>query len=64
MIELLDKFGWENLNHPPYSPNLEPSDFNFFPKMKEFLGSKRMTTDEVEEMVTDWLYELPGNFYA
>jgi histone-lysine N-methyltransferase SETMAR len=43
--KLLEKFGWENLDHPPYSPDLAPSNFHFFPKMKEFLGSKRMATD-------------------
>jgi hypothetical protein len=34
--KLLEKFGWENLDHHPYSPDLTPSDFHLFPKMKEF----------------------------
>jgi hypothetical protein len=24
-------FGWECLDHAPYSPDLTPSDFHFFP---------------------------------
>jgi transposase len=43
--KLLEKFGWENLEHPPYSPDLAPSNFHLFPKMKEFLGSKGITSD-------------------
>jgi histone-lysine N-methyltransferase SETMAR len=55
---------WENLDHPPYSPDLVPSDFQLFPKIKELLGSKRMATDEeVKETVTDWLNGLAANFY-
>ena len=30
----------------PYSPDLEPSDFFLFPKMKEHLAGKRFTSDE------------------
>jgi hypothetical protein len=28
------------------SPDLAPSDIHLFPKLKEFLGGKRMATDE------------------
>jgi hypothetical protein len=36
---------------PPYSPDLAPSDYHFFTKLKEFLGGKRFSNDqEVEEM--------------
>jgi hypothetical protein len=34
--KLLEKFGWENLDHSPYSPDLAPSDFHLFPTMKVF----------------------------
>ncbi|GBM55089.1 hypothetical protein AVEN_55973-1 [Araneus ventricosus] len=36
--ELLDQFGWEIFDHPPYSPDLAPSDFHLFLKLKEFLA--------------------------
>ena len=32
--ELLDRYIWEVLPHPPYSPNMSPPDFNLFPKLK------------------------------
>jgi hypothetical protein len=34
MTELLEKFGWENIDHPLYSPDLVPSDIHLFSKMK------------------------------
>jgi histone-lysine N-methyltransferase SETMAR len=63
MTKLLEKFGWETFDHPPYSPDLAPSDLYIFPKMKEFLGSKQMATDEeAKETVTDWLNGLAADF--
>ena len=29
--ELLDGYSWEVLPHPPYSPDMSPSDFDLFP---------------------------------
>ena len=31
--ELLQQFKWELLQHPPYSPNLAPCDYNLFGKL-------------------------------
>jgi hypothetical protein len=46
------------------SSHLVPSNFHPFPKMKAFLGGKRMATDEeVKETVTDWLNGLGADFY-
>jgi histone-lysine N-methyltransferase SETMAR len=59
----LEKFGWENLDHPTYSSDLAPSDFHLFSKLKEFLGGKRMATDEGKETVTDYLNGLAADFY-
>jgi hypothetical protein len=28
--DLVMTFGWEQFDHPPYSPNLAPSDFHVF----------------------------------
>jgi hypothetical protein len=63
-VTLLEKFGWEVFDHPPYSPDLAPSDYHLFPKLKEFLGGKRMETDaEDKETVTAWLNVLAAEFY-
>ncbi|GBM56624.1 Histone-lysine N-methyltransferase SETMAR, partial [Araneus ventricosus] len=57
--ELLDQFGWEIFDHPPYSPDLATSDFHLFLKLKEILGGKRFGNDEeLENAVTAWLNEL------
>jgi hypothetical protein len=32
---------YELLKHPPYSPDLAPSDFYLFPKLKLFLTGQR-----------------------
>ncbi|KAJ4433160.1 hypothetical protein ANN_15417, partial [Periplaneta americana] len=44
--ELLDQFGWEIFDHPPYSPDLAPSDFHLFTKLKDFLVGTRFGSDE------------------
>jgi histone-lysine N-methyltransferase SETMAR len=42
-------FGWERLDHAPYSPDLVPSDFHFFPTLKKTLEGRRFTTNEDAE---------------
>jgi histone-lysine N-methyltransferase SETMAR len=42
-------FGWERLDHAPYSPDLAPSDFHFFPALKRTLEGRRFTTNEDAE---------------
>ncbi|GBL86217.1 Histone-lysine N-methyltransferase SETMAR [Araneus ventricosus] len=62
--ELLDQFGWEIFDHPPYSPELAPSDFHLCLKLKEFLGGKRFGSDEeLENEVPTWLNELAAEEY-
>ena len=47
--DLLRQFGWEVLNHPPYSPDLAPCDFFLFPKLKKMMkGIKFATETEVK----------------
>ncbi|GBN43021.1 hypothetical protein AVEN_14035-1 [Araneus ventricosus] len=48
----------------PCSPDLDPSDFHLFLKLKEFLGGKRFGSDEeLENAVTTWLNELVAEEY-
>jgi histone-lysine N-methyltransferase SETMAR len=39
-------FGWERLDHAPYSPDLAPSDFHFFPTLNRTLEGSHFTTKE------------------
>ena len=43
---LITSFRWEQMDHPPYSPDLAPSDFHIFLHLKKFLGSKRFDDDD------------------
>lgn len=53
---LLDSWHWEILPHPAYSPDLAPSDFHLFPKLKKHLRGQRFhSDDDVKEAVGDWL---------
>ncbi|KAG5316469.1 SETMR methyltransferase, partial [Acromyrmex insinuator] len=62
---LLNQFSWDVLTHPPYSPDLAPSDYHLFTKLKESLAGKRFQSDEeVQTAVTNWTKELAGSFYA
>ena len=51
--EILKKYGWKVLHHPPYSPDMSPPDFDLFPKSKKPLRGKRFrSTEEVSNEVT------------
>jgi hypothetical protein len=44
---------------------LAPSDFHFFPKLKEFLGGRRFKSDkEVKDAVKAWLNGLAAEAKA
>jgi hypothetical protein len=57
------KLKWDVLPHPPYSPDLAPSDYHLFGPMKGFLGGKRFrNNDEVIAAVQSWVHEQPKTF--
>lgn len=63
--EKIQKFGWELLDHPPYSPDLAPSDYHLFGPLKNHLGGRRFACDaEVEREVKLWFRKQGTNFYA
>jgi histone-lysine N-methyltransferase SETMAR len=56
---MLQEFGWEVFEHPAYSPDLAPSNFHLFPKLKEFLGGRCFKSDEeVKDAIKEWLNGL------
>lgn len=58
-------FGWELLPHPPYSPDLAPSDCLVFRSLKTHLRGKQFKNDkEVENAVADFFTSKSGtNFF-
>ena len=61
---LIGSFGWFCLPHPPYSPDLAPSDYHLFPDLKKFLGGKRFETDEeLKATVLGFFHSLDIEFF-
>uniref|UniRef100_A0A1B6J229 Uncharacterized protein n=1 Tax=Homalodisca liturata TaxID=320908 RepID=A0A1B6J229_9HEMI len=51
----LDKIRCEELDHSQYSPDLAPSDFHVYPKLKDFLGGMHFENNYIlKEIVTNW----------
>ena len=61
----LQQLSWEVLPHPPYSPDLTPSDFHLFGPLKKYLGGQHFSTDdEVKQAVLGWFSHTNKSFYA
>lgn len=61
---VLREFRWEILPHPPYSPDLAPSDFFLFPKLKSHIkGIHWGSLSEVKAAVIDWFRSNDQSFY-
>lgn len=53
-----------NGRFPSYSPDLAPSDFHLFPRMKTWLTTQRFDDDEeLRVHVTKWLRSQMADFY-
>jgi len=62
--DLVTSFRWEQMDHPPYSPDLAPSDFHLFLHLKNFLGGKRFDDDDdLKDEVQKWLTSQAAAFY-
>jgi transposase len=63
-IGVLETLKCEVLSHPPYSPDLAPSDFHFFPHLKRDLKATHFTSDdEVKQAVTSWIKQRTPEFF-
>lgn len=61
---LLQQFQWDIFDHPPYSPDLAPSDFHLFPDLKKWLGGRRFeTNEELQDKVKTYFSSLAATFY-
>jgi hypothetical protein len=50
--------------HPPYSPDIAPSDYHLFPELKKHLGGTHFRTgEELKEEVLGYLCGAAGEFY-
>jgi len=57
--------GFQCLDHPPYSPDLAPSDYHLFPGLKKELKVRHFSSDaEVIAAAEIWLDgQLPDLFF-
>jgi histone-lysine N-methyltransferase SETMAR len=60
---LITTFGWEQIDYPPYSPELAPSDFHLLLHLKSFLAGWRIHDDEDKETVPMCFASQVASFY-
>ncbi|GFR03252.1 histone-lysine N-methyltransferase SETMAR [Trichonephila clavata] len=66
--QLLRRWGWKELEHPPYSPDILPCDFDLIPKTKESIRGMRFAVrDDIanagHQQVTQLTHDV-ANFEA
>jgi hypothetical protein len=61
--DLIATFGWEQFDHPPYTPDLAPRDFHVFLHLKTFLGGRRFHDDKVKDAINTWFASQTASFY-
>ena len=49
--------------HPPYSPDLTPSDYHLFGLIKQALRGHNYGNDEEAKIVKNWFREQPAKIY-
>lgn len=60
----LTELGFEVLMHPPYSPDLAPSDYHLFRSLQNFLDGKKFTDKTAAENgVSEFFESKPQKFY-
>jgi histone-lysine N-methyltransferase SETMAR len=62
--EAITKLQWTVLPHPPYSPDMAPSDYHNFSPLKDAIRGKKFEDDEeVISEVKRWLRQRPAEWY-
>jgi histone-lysine N-methyltransferase SETMAR len=60
----VNELGFELMEHSPYSPDLDPSDFRMFGSIKEAVRGRLFSSgDEVINAVRNWLKTQPKNLF-
>ena len=61
--DLITSFRCEQMDPPPYSPDLASSDFHLFLHRKKFLGGKRFDDDDdLKDALQKWLTSQTAAF--
>ena len=60
----LKSLRWQVLPHPPYSPDLAPSDYHLFSSMEHAFNEQHFkTSEEVENWVSEWFASKDEQFF-
>ena len=60
----LETLKWEVLPHPPYSPDVAPSDYYLFRSMQHGLVDQHFTNfGEVKNWIDSWIADKPAEFF-
>ncbi|KAF2356735.1 Transposase type 1 [Trinorchestia longiramus] len=63
-VQKLTELGYETLPHPPYSPDLSPTDYHLIKRLSAFLDGKTFRSkQEVETIFKDFVASQPLTFY-
>lgn len=59
------ELGYETLPHPPYSPDLSPTDYHFFRHLDHFLQNKKFINQiELENSFSEFINSQNSKFYS
>ena len=62
--ETLELLNWEVLPHPPYSPDIAPSDYHLFRSMQSALSGERFSSyEEIKKWVDEWIASKEPDFF-
>lgn len=60
----LETLKWEVLPHPPYSPDVAPSDFHLFRSMAHGLADQHFQSfEELEKWIASWIASKEDSFF-
>lgn len=60
----IEELGWKLLPHPPYSPDIAPSDYHLFRSMQHSLADKKFKNrEEVQIWVANFFESQPAEFF-
>ncbi|CAK9811774.1 Histone-lysine N-methyltransferase SETMAR [Anthophora quadrimaculata] len=64
-VAKLQELELELLHHPPYSPDLAPTDYHFFRNLDNFLIGKKFNSDNAVKLAfQEFIDSRPPGFYT
>ena len=61
--EAITSFGWTTVPHPPYSPDLAPSDYYLFDAIRKTRGKHYDDDEKVKTAARNWQCSQPSELY-